>query len=153
MKKKNTPNINIKNRKASFEYEFIDKFEAGIMLVGSEIKSLRNGDANITEAFCYIDNNEIFIKNLYIKQYSDASWTNHEERRDRKLLLHKREINRIKETLKNQSLTIIPANLYINNKGLAKINIAVARGKKNFDTRVTIKGRDIDRDMKREAKI
>ena len=145
--------INIENRKARFEYELLDKYEAGIKLTGSEIKSLRNGNANIGESFCFISNGEMFIKNMYIAQYTEASYTNHDERRDRKLLLHKSEIRKISEKMKNQSLTIVATKLFINKKGIAKLNIAVSRGKKTHDKRNTIRERDMTRDMDRKLKL
>jgi SsrA-binding protein len=145
-------NINIKNRKARYEFEFIHKFEAGIMLYGSEIKSIRNADVSINEAFCYMKDGEVFIKNMYIKEYKYATHTNHEERRDRKLLLNKHELKKISNELKNQSITIVPLNLFINAKGLAKINIAVSRGKKIHDKRESIKKRDLERETARKFK-
>lgn len=141
--------IQIRNRKASYEFEFLDKYEAGIVLKGTEIKSLREGKASITEAYCYISNEELFIKGMSISTYENSSFTNHEITRERKLLLKKREIEKIKTKIEEKGLTIVPLKIYINSRGLAKVEIAVARGKKLFDKRDSIKKKDQDREMKR----
>jgi SsrA-binding protein len=142
--------IHIKNRRASFEYFFLQTFTTGIVLLGTEIKSLRTGKANLQDAYCFVDNDEVYIKNMHIASYSHATHFNHEPNRDRKLLLNKSEINKIKVKLKDVGLTIIPIKLFINEKGLAKLEIAIAKGKKAFDKRNSIKEKDIERDLKRK---
>ena len=135
-----------KNRKAKFEFHFLDEYEAGIKLLGTEIKSIRDGDVNINDAYCYVVNGEISIKNMYIKEYENASFAQHEPRRERKLLLHKTEIVRIVKKLQDRGLTIIPTRLFINNKGFAKMNVVIAKGKKLFDKREDIKKKDTERE-------
>jgi SsrA-binding protein len=142
--------INIENRRASFEYFFLNTFTAGIVLAGTEIKSIREGKANLQDAYCFLDNDEVFIKNMNISLYTHATHFNHISGRDRKLLLNKTEINKIKVKLKDVGLTIIPIRLFVNEKGLAKLEIAVAKGKKAYDKRNSIKEKDIERDMKRK---
>ena len=127
--------VNIKNRKASYEYQFIDKYIAGIALLGSEIKSIRNNEANISDAYCIIKNHEVFLINLHISEYKNASLNNHNPKRERKLLLNKQEINKIEKKTKEKGNTIIPIRLFINNKGKAKVEISVAKGKKIYDKR------------------
>ena len=144
--------INIKNRKASFEYQFIDKYIAGIVLLGTEIKSIRNNEANISDAYCIIKNNEIFLINLHISEYKNASLNNHNPKRERKLLLNKQEINKIEKKTKEKGNTIIPIRLFINNKGKAKVEISVAKGKKIYDKREDIKERDMKRDLEKIKK-
>jgi len=142
-------NIQIRNRKASFEFEFLDKYEAGIVLKGTEIKSLREGKASVQEAYCYLKNNEMFIKNMNISPYSNSSFESHEINRERKLLLKKKEIEKIRAKIEEKGLTIVPTKIYINQRGFAKLEIAVARGKKLFDKRDSIKKKDQDRELKR----
>ena len=144
--------INIKNKKASFEYQFIDKYIAGIVLLGTEIKSIRNNEANISDAYCIIKNNEIFLINLHISEYKNASLNNHNPKRERKLLLNKQEINKIEKKTKEKGNTIIPIRLFINNKGKAKVEISVAKGKKIYDKREDIKERDMKRDLEKIKK-
>jgi len=144
--------VEIKNRKAKFEFEFIDEYTAGIKLTGTEIKSLRNHKASIGEAYCYVINTEAYIKNMFIAEYEQGGYTNHEPRRERKLLLNKHEIEKIEKKLKDKGITIVPTKLYINEKGIAKLRIAVARGKKIYDKRDSIKDKDIKRDMDRALK-
>jgi SsrA-binding protein len=143
-------NISIKNKKASFEFEFLEEFVAGIVLFGSEVKSIRNGAASFTDAYCYISNNEIFLKSLHISEYKNASYNQHEPKRDRKLLLTKREIKKLKEKTQEKGLTIVPTKLFVNDRGLVKIGIALARGKKLFDKRESIKRKDEEKRMKGE---
>jgi len=146
-------NINIKNRKAKFEYHLLDKFEAGIQLLGTEIKSIREGKASLAESYCYFNEEELFIKNMNIGEYSHGNINNHDPIRERKLLLHKRELNKLKNNLeKGGNNTIIPLRLYLNEKGIAKIEIALATGKKLYDKRDSIKEKDIKRDMDRRMK-
>jgi len=146
------PAIDIKNRKASFEYSFLDKLTAGLVLTGTEIKSIRGGKANITEAFCVFDRDELWLRNAQVDEYEKATHYNHQPRRDRKLLLNKHELRKLQEKLKDQGLTVIPLRLFINEKGLAKLEIALAKGKKLFDKREDIKKRDMQRETARRFK-
>lgn len=144
--------INIKNRKAAFEYFLLDKYVAGIQLTGTEIKSIRESKASIAEAYCIITNGELWVKNMHVAEYEKGSYNNHEPKRDRKLLLTKKEINKLSRKL-DKGLTIIPTRLFINDKGYAKLEIALAQGKKLYDKREDIKQketkRELDRSMKR----
>ncbi len=145
--------INIQNKKARFEYEILDTYDAGIMLVGTEIKSIREGKATITESFCeFNDRGELFVINMYIDEYSHATYFNHKTRRERKLLLNKRELKKLHREVNNSGLTIVPLRLFLNDKGLAKLHIALCRGKKLHDKRNTIKDRDNKRDLDRIKK-
>lgn len=137
------------NKKAYYEFHIIKDFIAGIQLVGSEVKSLRNNNANIGDAYCYIWNNEIFIKNLYISKYDESSYLNHNERQDRKLLLNKKEIRDIIKLTKENGITTIPLEIFTI-RGRFKVKIGVAKGKKLWDKRDSIKSKDIDRQTKRE---
>jgi SsrA-binding protein len=148
----NDNRIDIKNRKASFEYSFIDKFLAGIQLTGTEIKSIREGKANINEGFCVFNHNELYIRNMHIAHYFNGTYNNVEEKRDRKLLLNRNELNKLQNKLKDQGLTIVPLRLFINEKGYAKLEIALAKGKKLYDKREDIKKKDIDREISRKLK-
>ena len=141
--------INIKNKRASFEYEFIDEFTAGIVLTGTEIKSIREGKASLVDTYCYFVNNELWVKNMHIAQYALGSYNNHVERRERKLLLTKRELRSLQEDTKAPGLTIVPTRLFINEKGFAKLDIALARGKKSYDKRQSMKDKEDKRDMAR----
>lgn len=146
-------NINIKNRKARFEYELLDKYTAGIVLAGTEIKSIREGRASISESFCeFNDKDELFVINMQIDEYSHASHFNHKPKAERKLLLNKRELKKLNKEIKTSGLTIVPLNLFINDRGLAKMNIALAKGKKLYDKRDTIKDRDNKRNLDRIKK-
>lgn len=145
-------NIHIKNRKASFEYAFIDKYIAGIQLTGPEIKSIREGKSNINDAFCVFQRNELFIRNMHIAHYFNGTYNNVAEKRDRKLLLNKHELEKLQGKLKDQGLTIIPLRLFITEKGYAKLEIALAKGKKLFDKREDIKKRDTQREESRRLK-
>lgn len=142
----------IKNRKASFQYEFLEEFSAGIVLTGTEIKSIRNSQASIAEAYCKIINNELFILNMHIEIYSAGSYNNHELRRVRKLLLKRTELTKLIKKTKDVGLTIIPTKLFISEKGYAKINIALAKGKKLYDKRQDLKKKDVKRDIDRATK-
>lgn len=148
IKKISTTKISIKNRKASFEYELLEEFDAGIMLFGSEIKSIRAGNVSISESYCFVNNGEVFIRGMHI-QSLDNSVISHDPTRERKLLLTKKEINKIVLELRNKGLTLIPTYLH-NKKGLAKLKINIAKGKKNYDKRESIKKKDVERDLKRE---
>ena len=145
-------NINIKNRRASFDYEIIETFTAGLVLTGTEIKSLRQGKAGLTDTYCMGENREIWVKNMYIAEYSYGSYNNHTTHRDRKLLLNRKEINRILKANEQPSYSIIPLRLYIDERGYAKIEIAIARGKKMYDKRQSIKEREDRRNMDRMFK-
>lgn len=139
----------VQNRKARYNYFFIEVFEAGIQLMGSEIKSLRNGRVDISESFAREVNNEIFLINSYFSKYSNSSYMNHDESRSRKLLLHKKEIRRISGKIKKESLTLIPTKIYFNKKGIAKLEIALSKGKKLYDKREVKKKRSWEREKKR----
>jgi SsrA-binding protein len=141
--------INIVNKKAKFEYEFLQTETCGIQLVGSEVKSIRNGKASISEGYCYFNNGELFVKGMNISDYGFGS--SHDTTRDRKLLLKRKELNNLENQLTN-GLTIIPYRLFLNDKGLIKVEITLAKGKKLYDKRDSIKSRDIERDMKRDLK-
>jgi len=134
--------ISIKNRKASHEYEFIDTYEAGVVLQGSEIKSIREGKVSLPEAFCHFQKGELFIKSMTISQYTEGSFNNHDPLRERKLLLKKGELEKLKKKSEEKGLTIIPTKLFINSRGFAKIQIALARGKKLYDKRESLKKKD-----------
>ncbi len=150
MSNKIQKNIEIKNRKASHEYTFLETFTAGLVLKGTEIKSIRLGKANISEAYCYFQDGELFIKGMNINVYDFGTHYNHEPFRERKLLLSKRELRKLQEKLKDVGLTLIATRLFINDSGLAKLNIALAKGKKLYDKRESIKTRDIERQERRK---
>ncbi len=145
-------NILIKNKKAFFEYEIIESLEAGIQLVGTEIKSIRSGKANLTDSYCQFSGHELFVKNLHISEYELGTCNNHLAKRDRKLLLQKKELGKWQKKLKESGLTIVPLKLYLNEKGLAKLEIALCRGKKIYDKRESIKEKETRRDMDRHMK-
>jgi len=142
--------VNIENRKARFDYQFLDTLTAGLVLRGTEIKSIREGKAGLAESYCYFKNDELFVRNLHITEYENASFYNHVPLRERKLLLNKHEIDKWQRKVKDSGLTIVPVKLFINDKGFAKLNIALARGKKQFDKREDIKKRDIERESNRK---
>lgn len=148
-KEKDPNNISIKNKKASFEYHFIDKFIAGIVLQGSEIKSIRDGKVNLQASYCSVKNEEMFVRELHISPYEQASYNNHEPKRERKLLLSKREIKKLEAKSQEKGLTIVPVRLFVTNKGLAKLEIALAQGKKLHDKRHDIKEKDLKKDLQR----
>ena len=145
----NVKDINIKNRRASFDYEIGDTFTAGIVLTGTEIKSLRQGKAGLTDTFCYVDNGEVWVKNMYIAEYFYGTYNNHATRRDRKLLLNRKEIAKLEKSGKEAGFTIVPLRLFINDRGLAKLVIGIGRGKKAYDKRQAIKEREDKRSMAR----
>ena len=134
--------INIKNRRATFDYAIGDTFTAGLVLTGTEIKSIRQGKASLADTFCYVDNGEVWVKNMYIAEYFYGTYNNHATRRDRKLLLNRKEIAKIEKSGKESGFTIVPLRLFINDRGLAKLVIGIARGKKEYDKRQSIKERD-----------
>lgn len=144
--------VKIKNKKARFEYEILDKFVAGIVLRGTEIKAIREGKASITESFCEFSNNELFVINMTIQEYSHAVHFNHSPKSERKLLLNRSELKKLEKQVKNTGLTIIPLLLFTTEKGLAKIQIALCKGKKLYDKRETLKDRDNKRDLGRIKK-
>lgn len=145
--------INIQNKKARFEYEILDKYSAGIMLVGTEIKSIREGKAKLGESFCeFNDMGELFVINMYIDEYTHATYFNHQARRERKLLLNKKELKKLHKEVTASGLTIVPLRLFLNDKGFAKLDIALARGKKLHDKRNTLRDRDNQRDLARIKK-
>jgi len=140
-------NISIKNKKASFEFLFIEEFVAGIALVGSEVKSIRNGAVSFTDAYCYIKDGEVFVKNIHVSEYKNSSYDQHEPKRDRKLLLTKREIKKLKSKTQEKGFTIVPTKIFVNDKGLIKLGIALAKGKKLFDKKMSLKIKEIDREI------
>lgn len=146
-------NINIKNKKAKFEYELLDTYVAGIVLAGTEIKSIREGKASITQSFGeFNDNGELFVINMQVDEYSHASHFNHRPKAERKLLMQRRELKKLRKDVTTSGLTIIPLNLFINDRGLAKVRIALAKGKKLYDKRETMKDRDSKRNLARVKK-
>jgi SsrA-binding protein len=145
-------NINIKNKRAGFDYEFIDKFIAGMVLMGTEIKSIRAGKVSMNDSYCFFEAGELYIKNLSISEYEYGTRYNHEVRRERKLLLSRRELNKLDRKVRETGLTIVPTRLFINEKGLAKLEIALARGKATYDKRQSLKEKDARREMDREHK-
>ena len=145
--------INIQNKRAKFEYEILDRYTAGIVLGGTEIKSIRQGKATITESFCeFNEQGELFVINMHVDEYSHGNIYNHRPRRERKLLLQKRELKKLHKEVKNSGLTIVPLRLFLNEKGWAKLDIALSRGKKLYDKRNTIKDRDNKRNLDRIKK-
>jgi len=141
--------VNIKNRRASFDYAISDTFTAGIVLTGTEIKSIRLGKASLVDTFCYVDREEVWVKNMYVAEYFYGTYNNHTERRDRKLLLSKKEIRQLDKQSKEPGNTIVPLRLFISERGYAKLVIGIGRGKKEFDKRQAIKERDDKRAMAR----
>ncbi|MCM1503996.1 MAG: SsrA-binding protein SmpB [Muribaculum sp.] len=148
----NSKDINIKNRRATFDYAISETFTAGLVLTGTEIKSIRNGKASLVDTFCIVVDGEVWVKNMYIAEYFYGSYNNHAERRDRKLLLNKKEISKIEKAGKEAGFTVVPLRLFINDRGLAKLVIGIGRGKKEFDKRQSIKEREDKRTMDRMFK-
>ena len=146
------PQINIKNKRATFDFEIVETFTAGIVLTGTEIKSIRIGKASLVDSFCYEERGEIWLKNMYIAEYSFGSYNNHATRRDRKPLLQRREIQKLQKSGKETGFTIVPLRVFINERGLAKVVIAIARGKKEYDKRQSIKEREDKRAIDRMFK-
>ena len=144
--------MEIINRKAKFDYFVIEEFEAGIVLTGTEIKSVRNGSCNIKDSYGIIRNDEIFLLNMFINHYKEGNIFNHEETRTRKLLLHKKEIGKIKKLIDLNGYTIVPLKLYFNQRNKLKVLLGVCKGKKDYDKRETIKQRDINREVKKNLK-
>jgi SsrA-binding protein len=146
-------NITIKNKKASHDYEFLEKFVAGIILSGTEIKSLRLGKATLSDSYCFFNNGELFIKGMHIAEYWWGNLNNHDPLRERKLLLTSRELRKIEKKIKESGLTIIVIKVFINDRGLAKAEIAISKGKKEYDKRETLKRKDASREMDRMRKV
>ena len=147
-----TGNIVIKNRKASHDYEFIEKYIAGIVLTGTEIKSLRSGKASLTDSYCFFINRELYIKGMHIAEYWWGNINNHDPNRERKLLLNSRELRKIERKVRETGLTVIVIKVFINERGLAKAEIALSRGKKEYDKRETLKRKDTAREIERVRK-
>ena len=152
MKEKAKNNILIKNKRASFDYELLETYTAGIVLTGTEIKSIRLGKASLVDTFCIVDKGELWVKNMYIAEYFYGTYNNHVARRDRKLLLTKKELRKIAGEVRTTGFTIVPTKLFINEKGVAKLVVAVAKGKKEYDKRDSIRERDDRREMDRAFK-
>ena len=145
-------NISIKNKKAFFDYEIIENFYAGIQLAGTEIKSIRGAKASLVDSYCSFTGNQLYVKNMHISEYELGTCNNHIAKRDRKLLLHKKELAKIQKKAKEGGITIVPLKLYINDRGLAKLEISLAKGKKTYDKRETLKLKDDTREMDRARK-
>lgn len=145
-------NVNIKNKRAEFDYFVLDRYTAGIVLTGTEIKSIRAGKAGLVDTFCYIHNHEMWVKNMYIAEYEFGSFGNHATRRDRKLLLNRKEILNLENETKSPGLTIVPLRLFIDENGRAKLVIALCKGKKDYDKRATLRDKDDRREMDRAIK-
>lgn len=151
--KKNTPKkISIKNKRAAFDFLLMDKYTAGIVLTGTEIKSIRAGKASLVDTFCFINNGEVWVKNMYIAEYDYGSYNNHSARRDRKLLLNRKEIRKLQQDLKNPGFTLVPTLMFIDDNGRAKLDIHLCRGKKEYDKRQTLKEKEDRREMDRQFK-
>jgi len=144
--------INIRNKRATFDYEIVDTYTAGIVLTGTEIKSIRSGKASLVDTFCFFANDELWVKNIHIAPYLYGSYNNHVARHDRKLLLNRKELIKLEKMSKETGFTIVPTRMFINNKGLAKLVVAVARGKKQYDKRQDLKRKDDKREMDRMFK-
>lgn len=144
--------INIKNKKATFEYHILDRYIAGISLLGTEIKSIRAGKVNINDSFCSFLNDGLYIRNMHVSEYSHGSFYNHEAKRDRKLLLTKKELKKLRVKGEERGYTIVPLRMFISNRGFAKVEIALAQGKKDFDKRDAIKERETKRELDRAMK-
>ncbi len=151
-KEKPTNQITIKNKRASFDYELLETFTAGLVLTGSEIKSIRLGKASLVDTFAIVERGEVWVKNMYVAEYFFGTYNNHAPRRDRKLLLNRKEIRRLQTAAKDRGFTLVPTRLFINERGLAKLVLAIARGKKEYDKRQSIRERDDRREMDRMFK-
>lgn len=141
--------VNIKNRRARYDYEIVDTYTAGIVLTGTEIKSIRQGKASLADTYCYVDNGEVWVKNMYIAEYFYGTYNNHTERRERKLLLNRKEIRQLEKSSKEAGFTIVPLRMFLSERGYAKLVIGVGRGKKEYDKRQSIKEREDKRSMAR----
>jgi SsrA-binding protein len=149
MKQRFSNDINIRNKQASFEYELLDKYVAGMVLTGTEIKSIREGKVNLQDGYCYFSNGELFVKGVNITPYAQGTHYNHEATRERKLLLKRSEIKKLESKVEEKGLTLVPTRLFINDRGLAKLEIALGKGKKLHDKRDSIKERDAKRELSR----
>ena len=145
-------NINIRNKRATFDYEILEEYVAGVVLVGTEIKSIRAGRASLTDSFCYFDRGELWIRGVNIAEYAWGTCNNHAPRRDRKLLLQRKELNKLQRALQDRGLTIVALRLFLSEKGLAKVVIGLARGRKSYDKREYIKANDAKREMDKAMK-
>jgi SsrA-binding protein len=146
-------NVNIRNKRATFDYEIIEEYVAGIVLVGTEIKSLRLGKASLVDSYCYFEQNELWIRNVNIAEYTWGTCNNHVPKRDRKLLLNRKELNKLQRSLQDRGLTVVGLRLFLNDRGLAKVAIGLARGRKSFDKREYIKENDAKREMDKAMKV
>ena len=144
--------IEIDNRRARFEYEFLERHEAGLVLTGTEIKSIRKGHVNLRDAYCFFKKGELFVKSMFIAEYEYGTYANHDPRRTRKLLLRGSQLRKLEKKVKERGFTIVPVRLYLNDRGFAKLEIALAQGKKVHDKRKTIKEKDVKRDVERQVK-
>ena len=149
---KSQRHVDIRNKRATFDYIVLDRYTAGIVLTGTEIKSIRAGKAGLVDTFCYIHNGEVWAKNMYVAEYDRGSYGNHLPRRDRKLLLNRREIRALAEATKAPGFTLVPLRLFINDDGRAKVDVALCRGKKEFDKRASLREKDDRREMDRAIK-
>lgn len=145
-------NVNIRNKRATFDYEIIEEYVAGIVLVGTEIKSLRLGKASLVDSYCYFERNELWIRNVNIAEYTWGTCNNHIPKRDRKLLLNRKELTKLQRSLQDRGLTVVGLRLFLNDRGLAKVAIGLARGRKSFDKREYIKENDAKREMDKAMK-
>ncbi len=145
--------VNIKNKKASFNFQFLEKFVAGIQLTGTEIKSIRLGKASLADSYCYFEGDELFVKGMHIAEYSHGTYNNHDPKRNRKLLLTRPELKKLKKKFEEKGMTIVASRLFINERGLAKLDIALAKGKREYDKREDIKRRDAKREISRLSKF
>ncbi|MBO5882543.1 MAG: SsrA-binding protein SmpB [Alistipes sp.] len=146
-------NVNIRNKRATFDYEILEEYIAGIVLVGTEIKSLRLGKASLVDSYCYFERNELWIRNVNIAEYTWGTCNNHVPKRDRKLLLNRKELNKLQRSLQDRGLTVVGLRLFLNDRGLAKVAIGLARGRKSFDKREYLKENDAKREMDKAMKI
>ena len=144
-------NLHIPNKKALFDYELLEEYMAGLVLKGTEVKAIRMGKVNLKDSFCFFKNNELWVKGMHISHYQEGGIDNHDPTRPRKILLHKRELRKLQKAKEEKRLTIIPKNIFLNNKGLIKMRIALAKGKKAYDKRATIKDRDLAREQARNT--
>lgn len=145
-------NINIRNKRATFDYEILEEYVAGVVLVGTEIKSIRLGKASLTESYCYFDKGELWLRGMNVAEYGWGTCNNHAPRRDRKLLLQRKELNKLQRALQDRGLTIVALRLFLSEKGLAKVAIGLARGRKSYDKREYIKANDAKREMDKAMK-
>lgn len=144
--------INIRNKRATFDYEFVEEYNAGMILTGTEIKSIRAGKASLVDSYCYFERNELWVKGIHIAEYRLGSYYNHEEKRERKLLLSRKELDKLQRKVKETGLTIIPVKIFLTEKGWAKLRIALAKGKKEYDKRESLKQKDAKKEMDRAMK-